>query len=127
MFCLPLLQGTRDYSSVDARICKGHVPSERLSEARFSNFCGLTPHGSRLKPAAATATIKKVQDTESQETYLLPLEQQLFKRVRRSIQRKWSEIQANNSYKNKKCVQSELGERDGNQEMLRSVQKYVFV
>jgi len=30
-FCLPLLQGTRDYSSVDARIRKGQVLGERLS------------------------------------------------------------------------------------------------
>jgi len=52
---------------------------------------------------------------------LLPPEQQLPKRVRRSVQRKWSEIQANNCDKNKKWVQSESGERDGNQEMLISI------
>jgi len=66
-------------------------------------------------------TIKKVQDTERRETCLLPLEQQLLKRVRRSVQSKCSEIQANNCDKNKKWVQSESGEWDGNQEMLISI------
>ena len=52
---LPFLQGTRDYSSVDARIRKGQVLGEKIAERRFSMFCGLTPP----RQAAATRVYSK--------------------------------------------------------------------
>ena len=52
------MQGTRDYSPVDARIRKGQVQAKDGQDAFLSNFCGVAPPRLAIKRLAA-ATIRE--------------------------------------------------------------------